>query len=708
MIDDVCELAIVGAGPGGVSAAVRAAQHGVSHVLLEATEHHANTIQQYQQFKHVMAEPCVLPLRSSVAFAAGRREQILHDWAEALSCAGVNIRYGAEVIAIRGAYGAFQLELQNGDVVQAKNVLLALGIQGQPRRLDLPGADLPGVQYSLHSAAEIRGERVVVIGGGDAAIENALSLAAHNTVILATRGVGFPRAREGNALRVVRAITSGKLQCIEQAELLSLEATPSNGAPYALNLMIGAQQQTLPCHRIIARLGAIPTRKLAAAIGVRFNSDSADAVPELSLHYESNVPGLYIIGALAGFPLIKQAMNQGHEVVEHLRGCPIEPVDHEILDAKLRRVPGGDNVAARLRYIKNTVRLFREVKDLALRETLLTSRVLAPQPGTRLLTPGTYSSGVYHILEGEVELLADRVPPMRLRVGQMFGEMGLVSGRPHEVTVVAATDCLLLETPHSAVRKLLRAEHTARAYVDHVCALRALRLLLPDAAAQTIHTLAANSQLRQIKSGEILFEEGSPLERFHLLRSGSVVLTRRGALTETVVAYCAAGSYIGAADALTAHTVHSLSARATVATEALSIEQAALTELLEADPRLREKLESDSREQLARHAQMQARPEAGDVFSYLMSHGLGEATSVLVIDENQCVGCDQCEKACAATHDGVSRLDRGSGPSLHSLHLPTSCRHCEHPHCMQDCPPNAIHRLANVIAFVFIRRRPAE
>ena len=72
--------------------------------------------------------------------------------------------------------------------------------------------------------------------------------------------------------------------------------------------------------------------------------------------------------------------------------------------------------------------------------------------------------------------------------------------------------------------------------------------------------------------------------------------------------------------------------------------------------------------------------------------GLGEATDVLLIDERLCVGCDNCEKACADSHDGLSRLDREAGKSFAHLHVPTSCRHCEHPHCMADCPPNAIHR----------------
>ena len=65
---------------------------------------------------------------------------------------------------------------------------------------------------------------------------------------------------------------------------------------------------------------------------------------------------------------------------------------------------------------------------------------------------------------------------------------------------------------------------------------------------------------------------------------------------------------------------------------------------------------------------------------------------MLLIDETLCVGCDNCEKACADSHDGLSRLDREAGRTYAHLHVPTSCRHCEHPHCMADCPPNAIKR----------------
>jgi cation diffusion facilitator CzcD-associated flavoprotein CzcO len=174
MSEEQFELAVVGAGPGGLSAAARAAEQGLSHVLLESAEKHANTVQQYQHHKHVMAEPSVLPLRSDVAFSAGRREEILEGWQRAIKTSRINVRYRSEVTGIEGSKGNFTLRLKGGAAVRARNVILALGVQGNPRQIGIPGGELPCVQYTLESAEAIRGERVIVIGAGDAAIENAI------------------------------------------------------------------------------------------------------------------------------------------------------------------------------------------------------------------------------------------------------------------------------------------------------------------------------------------------------------------------------------------------------------------------------------------------------------------------------------------------------------------------------------------------------
>lgn len=169
-------IAVVGSGPGGLSAAAHAAELGVSHVLLEKTPLHADTIQKYQKGKHVMAEPNVLPLRSPVPFEQGTREAILDGWAGALREHSVNVRYSAGVAAIEGQKGDFRLTLDDGEVVEAEHVILGIGVQGNPRRLGVEGQDLPFIQYQLDDPDEYRGETIVVVGAGDAAIENAVAL----------------------------------------------------------------------------------------------------------------------------------------------------------------------------------------------------------------------------------------------------------------------------------------------------------------------------------------------------------------------------------------------------------------------------------------------------------------------------------------------------------------------------------------------------
>ena len=127
-MSDKVRIAVVGAGPGGLSAAARAAELGLSHVLLEQSPAHANTIQRYQKGKHVMAEPNVLPLRSPLPFAAGVREHILGEWGAGLERLGVAMRCGSEVTAITGAQGDFHLTFKDGGEVLAENVVFAIGL----------------------------------------------------------------------------------------------------------------------------------------------------------------------------------------------------------------------------------------------------------------------------------------------------------------------------------------------------------------------------------------------------------------------------------------------------------------------------------------------------------------------------------------------------------------------------------------------------
>ena len=168
-----------------------------------------------------------------------------------------------------------------------------------------------------------------MVGAGDAGIENALALAENNRVILINRVDEFPRVKQGNIDLVTTAIKDGKMECRYSTSTLKVEAIEQDGRPLCFFAQTPQGVENIACHRVIARLGAIPARKLVESFGVQFPNQTMEAVPQVSATYESNVPGLYIIGALGGYPLIKQAMNQGYAVVEYILGKMVEPADED-------------------------------------------------------------------------------------------------------------------------------------------------------------------------------------------------------------------------------------------------------------------------------------------------------------------------------------------------------------------------------------------
>jgi cation diffusion facilitator CzcD-associated flavoprotein CzcO len=144
---------------------------GLSHVLLEKSDHLSDTIYKYQKGKHVMATPAQLVLRSDMSFEAGKREVVLGTWDKGAETHKINVMMNAEVKAIEGAKGDFTLTLKNGETVTAETVILAIGTQGNPNLLGCDGGGLPHVQYQLDDPGEYVDEHITVIGAGDAGIE---------------------------------------------------------------------------------------------------------------------------------------------------------------------------------------------------------------------------------------------------------------------------------------------------------------------------------------------------------------------------------------------------------------------------------------------------------------------------------------------------------------------------------------------------------
>ena len=631
----------------------------------------------------------VVPLRSDLRFAAGTREAILGSWQSGLDELAVKIRYDAEVTSISGANPDFLLTLSNGENLTSENVVLSIGLQGNPRRIGVEGETDSSVQYTLDDPDEYSGETIAVVGAGDAAIENAVALARNNTVIIINRRDEFARAKDGNLNLITRAIDDELISCFYNTGVASIE--PS----VAINLNTDTGETRVECDRIIARIGAIPPRKFVESTGIRFPSEDPTTLPELSSRYESNVPGLYVIGALGGYPLIKQAMNQGYEVVEFIEGNDILPADHGILEDKFRHLPYGKDVDDTLAIIRNNIPLFENVNGLVLRELVLASELQTPEKSDVIFHKNDYTNTFISIVEGEVEVETDDGSVVALGPGQFFGEMSLLSGRRRSATVRASAKCVLLETPRREMVKLMNSYEQVRNVIDRHFVVRTLRAgLVPDAPQGELEAVAETAELLSFRAGDVLFREGDESDGLHLIRNGSVSVSRNIGGRSIVTTYVAAGNYVGEMG-LVGEARRSATVTATVATESVFLRADVFQTMLQRNTGLRKRIQTKVKERISENLRMEAAPDAGDLISFLMQQGLGEATDVLLIDETLCVGCDNCETACAETHDGTSRLNRAAGPSYAQVHVPTSCRHCEDPHCMKDCPPDAIRRAPN-------------
>lgn len=743
-------IAIIGAGPAGLSAAGRAAWYqdkgeegDRSYILLEGAAGIANTIFNYQKGKYVMAEPGYLDLRSDFHFAANSRESILADWQATLENNSLNIRFDSKVTQIDREDEGFRISVQGAGSITADFVVLAIGSEGNPRKLGVPGEDLPLVQYTLVDAAAFEGETIIVVGAGDSAIENALALAVQNQVYILNRRGEFSRAKSGNLDAILKAANDEdvSLDCyyntvvekVEKVEEADLEE--NDGKLFRIELNTGEGQEIIPVDRIIARLGSVPARNFLEGMGIEFASENIRSNPVMDERYESSVPGLYIIGSLAGYPLIKQGMNQGHDVVSFIYGDLIAPVESKLLERQFELLPFALTVDQVTQLFQQRTPMLNEMNLLQFRELIIESKLLVcyqnetvyenesrraaslasknkssslastkiMRAGEYIFRQGDFSSSFFTIIKGEVELTLKHSGQQIavLGRGQFFGESGLLSGQPRSCDAAAVGDCILVETPRRTMLKLMNSNDGVAEGIDLIFRVRALQSkIAPKGAFEALAEAGFNTRVQRFRAGDVIYEPDQAGHSLFIVRSGAVVLSHiNHAGRRIVVGQLQAGAVFGEM-ALMGDPTRRHYAVATVLTEVIEVSQEEFSRLVRSDASGIEKLQRDVSEKYVQQNTMDAQPEVGQAMQFFMDQGLGEATNTLIIDESLCVSCDYCEKACAETHNGVSRLDRKAGSSYAKLHVPVSCRHCQQPHCMKDCPPNAIHRAASGEVFI--------
>jgi thioredoxin reductase (NADPH) len=213
------DVLIVGAGPAGLAASLAAKKLGLSYQTVEQ-DSLGGAVFQYPRGKLVMTAPVELPIVGKVQFRNTSKEELLKFWTQACTRNSLKIRYHERVESMQFKDAAFHVRTSTQQYVAAA-VLLAIGRRGTPRKLGVSGEDLPKVVYRLIDPEQYRGRHVIVVGGGDSALEAAASVAelGDASVILSYRGEAFQRAKQRNRQRVEEASVKGLLKVLLNSQV---------------------------------------------------------------------------------------------------------------------------------------------------------------------------------------------------------------------------------------------------------------------------------------------------------------------------------------------------------------------------------------------------------------------------------------------------------------------------------------------------------
>jgi thioredoxin reductase/ferredoxin len=268
---DLFDVCIVGAGPGGISASLRAIERKLRYVTLEQDEI-GGTVAKYPRQKLVMTSPVEFPLHGKFRKLEVSKEELLGFWGKVVRESGLRVNANERVEDIRRlADSTFQITTTRAGYT-CRAVVLALGRRGTPRRLEIPGEELPKVMYSLIDAEAYRNARILVVGGGDSAAEAALGLAVQpgNQVTLSYRGEGFRRLKDRNARRLREASAAGRLRVL-------LGSVPLEVRSGSVLLSVQGERVELPNDYVWVFAGGTSPAAFLEKVGVRTGASDLTA-----------------------------------------------------------------------------------------------------------------------------------------------------------------------------------------------------------------------------------------------------------------------------------------------------------------------------------------------------------------------------------------------------------------------------------------------
>jgi thioredoxin reductase/NAD-dependent dihydropyrimidine dehydrogenase PreA subunit len=265
----VLDLVIVGCGPAGLSAGLSAMAHKLDFRLIEQEDALGGCVYHYPRHKITMTAPVELALVGKVKFGEVQKEKLLEFWNGVVARTGLTIHFSERMEGVeRGADGLFTVRTSRGSH-RARAVLLSLGRRGSPRKLDVPGEDQPKVVYRLIDAEQYRGQHVLVVGGGDSALEAAIAVADQpgTTVTLSYRSEAFSRVKAANRSRLTEQQAQGRLRVVLQSTVQQIGAQD-----VVLQQAAGQPDLNLRNDAIIVCAGGLLPTPVLKTMGIRFET----------------------------------------------------------------------------------------------------------------------------------------------------------------------------------------------------------------------------------------------------------------------------------------------------------------------------------------------------------------------------------------------------------------------------------------------------
>lgn len=267
------DVIIVGAGPAGLSAALTAIQHRLDYLILDQYDP-GGTILQYPRRKLVMTQIVNIPLYGRLKKPEFSKEELLDIWKQIIENYKINIKTGTKISQVVKVNGTFEVVTSRGHF-QARKVVLAMGRRGTPRKLGVPGEDKSKVAYQLIDAGSYQNQNILVVGGGDSAIEAAVGLARQpgNNVTISYRKEKFFRIKQKNEQRISELITRKKIQALFNSNVTEIKDK-------SVILTTGEGEQETPNNYVFIFAGGIPPFKMLKEMGIAFGGETQEIQKE--------------------------------------------------------------------------------------------------------------------------------------------------------------------------------------------------------------------------------------------------------------------------------------------------------------------------------------------------------------------------------------------------------------------------------------------